>query len=67
MLKVPAARIPVIAMTANVLPGEIRAFRDAGMDHHVGKPFERAVLYATIDRWLSPPPQGRAERAAFGL
>ena len=63
-LKVPAARIPVIAMTANVLPDEIRSFRDAGMDDHVGKPFERAALYATIDRWLSPPPQSRTERAA---
>ncbi|WP_375466065.1 PAS domain S-box protein [uncultured Methylobacterium sp.] len=51
-LKGPAATVPVIAMTANVLPSEVRQFREAGMDDHVGKPFDRAVLYATIDRWL---------------
>ncbi len=65
-LAVPAARIPVIAMTANVLPDEVRAFREAGMDDHVGKPFDRGALYATIDRWLAPRPQGRAERVAGG-
>lgn len=52
-LKSPAARIPVIAMTANVLPDEVSRFRQAGMDDHVGKPFDRATLYATIDRWLA--------------
>lgn len=47
-----AGRIPIIAMTANVLLDELRKFREAGMDDHVGKPFNRAELYATIDRWL---------------
>ena len=56
----------MIAMTANVLPDEVRAFREAGMDDHVGKPFDRGALYATIDRWLAPRPQGRAERVAGG-
>ena len=48
----PVSRLPVIAMTANVLPEQVSAFRDAGMDDHVGKPFDRERLYATIERWL---------------
>ncbi|MFG5121689.1 CHASE domain-containing protein [Methylorubrum sp. POS3] len=48
----PVSRLPVIAMTANVLPEQVAAFRAAGMDDHVGKPFDRGVLYATVDRWL---------------
>ena len=51
-LKGPSANVPVIAMTANVLPAEVRQFREAGMDDHVGKPFDRAILYDTIARWL---------------
>jgi CheY-like chemotaxis protein len=65
-LKGPAARVPVIAMTANVLPDEIRAFREAGMDDHVGKPFDRAALYATVERWLPPAAADRPARAAGG-
>ncbi|KQT09147.1 hypothetical protein ASG40_10900 [Methylobacterium sp. Leaf399] len=48
----PGPRLPIVAMTANVLPEQIRRFREAGMDDHVGKPFRRDDLYATIDRWL---------------
>lgn len=47
------SRLPVVAMTANVLPEQVSAFRDAGMDDHVGKPFDRDHLYATVDRWLA--------------
>jgi len=48
----PVSRLPVIAMTANVLPEQVSAFRDAGMDDHVGKPFDPEKLYATVERWL---------------
>jgi CheY-like chemotaxis protein len=51
----PGPRLPIIAMTANVLPEQVRKFREAGMDDHVGKPFRPAELYATIDRWLPDP------------
>ena len=45
-----AGRVPIIAMTANVLPEQIESFRAAGMDGHVGKPFRRDDLLAAIDR-----------------
>jgi len=48
----PIKDIPIIAMTGNVLPQQVRAFLDAGMNDHVGKPIERAKLYDSIRRWL---------------
>ena len=47
----PCASVPIIAMTASVLPQQVAAFREAGMNDHIGKPFKRAALYAMIDRW----------------
>jgi HPt (histidine-containing phosphotransfer) domain-containing protein len=37
-------------MTANVLPQQITAYREAGMTDHVGKPFKRDELYAVVER-----------------
>jgi PAS domain S-box-containing protein len=45
-----ARNVPIIAMTANVLPQQIESFRRAGMDAHIGKPFKREELLAAIDR-----------------
>jgi PAS domain S-box-containing protein len=50
----PACDIPIVAMTANVLPAQIEELRAAGMDDYVGKPFRRADLFATISRWTAP-------------
>ncbi|MCE4223282.1 response regulator [Methylobacterium sp. C25] len=47
----PAAEVPIVAMTANVLPQQVESYRQAGMQDHVGKPFERQVLFAMIERW----------------
>jgi CheY-like chemotaxis protein/HPt (histidine-containing phosphotransfer) domain-containing protein len=44
------SRIPILAMTANVLPDQIAEFRKAGLDGHVGKPFRRDQLYAAVER-----------------
>ncbi|AWN38275.1 GAF domain-containing hybrid sensor histidine kinase/response regulator [Methylobacterium radiodurans] len=59
----PSARVPIVAMTANVLPQQVASFREAGMDDHIGKPFKRAALYAIIDRWA---PQDLPPRAVTG-
>jgi PAS domain S-box-containing protein len=42
--------VPIIAMTANVLPTQIVTFKAAGMDDHIGKPFKRPDLLAAVDR-----------------
>ncbi|MGY2047553.1 PAS domain S-box protein [Methylobacterium sp. JK268] len=50
-LAAPAAALPIVAMTANVLPAQIAEFRAAGMDGHVGKPFKRDDLHRAVARW----------------
>jgi CheY-like chemotaxis protein len=55
------AALPIIAMTANVLPDQIARFRQAGMDDHVGKPFQAAELLATVARWAT---SSRLDRAS---
>jgi signal transduction histidine kinase/DNA-binding response OmpR family regulator len=47
----PAARLPIIAMTANVLPQQVAQFLTAGMDGHLGKPFRRQDLLAVVAHW----------------
>ena len=47
----PSRTVPIIAMTANVLPQQIAGLKSAGMDDHVGKPFRRQDLFAIIERW----------------
>ena len=39
-----AARVPILALTANVLPDEIAKCRAAGMTGHVAKPFTAEIL-----------------------
>jgi PAS domain S-box-containing protein len=44
-------QIPVVAMTANVFAEQIAAFKEAGMNDHLGKPFKREELNAVVRRW----------------
>ena len=55
----PAGEVPIVAMTANVLPSQVAAIRAAGMNDHVGKPFEIQALERTVARWVC----GRAHSA----
>jgi signal transduction histidine kinase/DNA-binding NarL/FixJ family response regulator len=48
----PWNRIPIIAMTANVLPQQVRQFKQAGMDDHIGKPMKREDLLRKLTEWL---------------
>ncbi|KQP41864.1 PAS domain S-box protein [Methylobacterium sp. Leaf106] len=59
-LPAPACAVPIIAMTANVLPEKVASLTAAGMDDHVGKPFKRDALYAAIARWSGPVTTGDA-------
>ena len=45
-----AATLPIVALTANVLPEQVAACRDAGMDDHLAKPVDLKALTAVLDR-----------------
>lgn len=45
-----AAEIPIIAMTANVFAEDIQKCLNAGMNAHVSKPVDLAVLEATLQK-----------------
>jgi CheY-like chemotaxis protein len=51
-LAAPICDIPIIAMTGNVLPQQVKSFLEAGMNDHVGKPIQRTKLYNNVLRWL---------------
>ncbi|MEM7405021.1 MAG: response regulator [Pseudomonadota bacterium] len=48
----PVGRIPIIAMTANTMTGDRELCLEAGMDDYVAKPFDRAKLKETIEKWV---------------
>jgi PAS domain S-box-containing protein len=43
-------QLPIIAMTANAMPADRQACLDAGMNEHVGKPFDLNALVAVLLR-----------------
>jgi CheY-like chemotaxis protein len=49
-----ASRLPIIAVTANAVPGEAARCLDAGMDDYLAKPIEIRTLGAMLDRWVAP-------------
>ncbi len=48
------AKLPVIAMTANVMAEDREKCLACGMDDHIGKPINVAQLYTTLARWVKP-------------
>ena len=47
--------LPIIAMTANVMHEDKQRCIDAGMDGHIAKPIDPAILQGVLQSWL---PQG---------
>jgi CheY-like chemotaxis protein len=44
--------VPIIAMTANLMPGDRELCLEAGMDDFIGKPFFMADFNAIMGKWL---------------
>jgi signal transduction histidine kinase/ActR/RegA family two-component response regulator len=47
----PVAQLPIVALTADVLPGQVQAMMAAGFDDHLAKPVQRGELLAAVARW----------------
>jgi two-component system, sensor histidine kinase and response regulator len=59
--RVSAAELPIVAMTANAMASDRAACLEAGMNDHVGKPFDLDRLVATLLQWI----RGRASPDAI--
>ncbi len=59
----PVARIPIVALTANVLPEQIEHCRKAGMNDHVAKPFVTEDLQSMVLKWAEQPGAAMATSA----
>jgi len=51
--KKSGSHMPIIAVTANAMPGEAERCRAAGMDDYLAKPIEIRGLQGVLERWLS--------------
>ena len=60
----PRARVPVLALTANVQPEQVEACARAGMDGHVGKPIQIGELIGAIAGALKSAPETGVVNAA---
>jgi len=69
--------LPIVAMTANVMPSDQKKTQEAGMNDYVAKPIDPKNMYATLARWVKScnsgvpdelmPPQGVSDGTAAPL
>ena len=63
MRQIPGMKsLPILAMTANAMVGDAERSLEAGMNGHIPKPVDPALLRATLSNWLrQKPPQNEPE------
>ncbi len=54
----PAAKTPIVALTANAMRGDRETYLAAGMDGYVSKPVSAADLFTALVEYLGIEPQG---------
>ncbi|WP_201212676.1 response regulator [Rhodocyclus purpureus] len=64
MRKLPGLQaLPIVAMTANALPGDRERCLEAGMNDHLAKPIDPGVLASKLLQWIRRPPAAGAGTA----
>ncbi|MFH1132555.1 MAG: response regulator [Pseudomonadota bacterium] len=54
--------LPIVAMTASVLPDDRKKSVEAGMDDFVSKPVKKGDLEGVLRRWVKPEKQGSGQK-----
>jgi len=52
--------LPILAMTANAMAGDLEKSRNAGMNGHIAKPIDPVYLYAMVEKCLSENESAKA-------
>ena len=58
--------LPIIAMTAHTMKHEQEIALEAGVNGHIGKPFDNASFYRTLAKWIPESKQEAAPVVAAG-
>ena len=56
------SQLPIIAMTANVMAGDAKKYREAGMNDVAAKPIDMKKLLETLSKWIQPLQQTGPKR-----
>ena len=54
-------KLPIIAMTANVMAADRKKALDSGMNDHIEKPINVDLMFQTMARWIKPAKQAQKE------
>ncbi|MFU8785459.1 response regulator [Aliidiomarina sp.] len=57
-------QLPILAMTANAMSGDAERSLAAGMQGHIPKPIDEALLLSQIAKWAIPGPYDKSQTAA---
>ena len=52
---VSSSHLPIIAVSADVMPEQVRRCLETGLDDHLAKPISPATLLKIVDRYVAHP------------